>query len=135
MLKLIALDWYYFVDNWCRFDFFLVVTSLLDQYGGELLVQYLPVPPMLLRILRIFRILRILRLLKGAKGVKDLIMTMVLSFPALLNVASLLGLIVFIYAVLGVNLFTFLAWGDSFTEERNFVNIGNAFLLLFQVPV
>ena len=45
---------------------------------------------MLLRILRIFRILRILRLLKGAKGVKDLIMTMVLSFPALLNVASLL---------------------------------------------
>ena len=36
--------------------------------------------------------------------------------------------------MLGVNLFTYLAWGDSFTEERNFVNIGNAFLLLFQVP-
>ena len=87
---------------------------------------------MLLRVLRIFRILRILRLLKGAKGLKDLIMTMVLSFPSLVNVVSLLLLIVFIYAVLGVNLFTYLAFGAHYTDERNFVNIGNAFLVLFQ---
>ena len=92
---------------------------------------------MIFRILRIFRVFRILRLLKGpaAKGIKDLIMTMVLSFPALINVGSLLGLIVFIYAVLGVNLFTFLAWGESYTDERNFVNIGSSALLLFQVPM
>ena len=84
----------YFSDNWCRFDFFLVCTSLLDQFASELLAAYLPIPPMLLRVMRILRILRIMRLLKGAKQLRDLIVTMVLSFPSLLNVGSLLCLIV-----------------------------------------
>ena len=55
-----------------------------------------------------------------------------LSFPSLVNVVSLLGLIVFIYAVLGVVLFTFIAHGEHYTDQRNFVTIGNAFLTLFQ---
>ena len=33
-----------------------------------------------------FRILRILRLMRSSKGLQDLIMTMVLSFPSLVNV-------------------------------------------------
>ena len=45
------------------------------------------------------------RLLKGAKGLRDLLMTMVYSAPALVSVGSLLFLVVFIYAVLGMNLF------------------------------
>jgi hypothetical protein len=64
-------------------------------------VQVLPLPPMLLRVLRILRILRILRLLKGAKELRNLLVTMILSFPSLLNVGSMLALVVFIYAVLG----------------------------------
>jgi hypothetical protein len=83
-----------------------VSTSLLDQFAAELLNQILPLPPMLLRVLRILRILRILRLLKGLKELRDLIMTMVLSFPSLVNVGSVLALVVFMFAVLGVNLFT-----------------------------
>ena len=81
-----------FSDNWCRFDFFLVCSSLVDQFATELLAQVLPLPPMLLRVLRVLRILRILRLLKGAKQLRDLIVTMILSFPSLLNVGSLLCL-------------------------------------------
>ncbi len=88
----------YFRDAWCRFDFFLVCTSLLDQFATELLAAYLPIPPMLLRVLRVFRILRILRLLKGARELRNLIVTMVLSFPSLINVGSLLALVVFMYA-------------------------------------
>jgi hypothetical protein len=68
----------------------------------------LPLPPALLRIVRLLRLLRVLRLLKGAKEIRDLIMTMVLSFPSLLNIGSLLALVVFIYAVLGRSLFAFL---------------------------
>ena len=129
----------YFADAWCQFDFFLVCTSLLDQFASEFLEQYLPIPPMLLRVMRILRILRILRLLKGAKELRDLIVTMVLSFPSLLNVGSLLALIMFIYSVLGVNLFTFVAHGDPISEahgginyQRNFDTFNNAFLLLLQ---
>jgi hypothetical protein len=91
----------YFTDPWCQFDFFLVATSLLNEFSNVL-----PLPPMLLRALRILRILRILRLLKGAKELRKLIVTMVLSFPSLLNVSSLLALVVFIYSVLGLSLFT-----------------------------
>ena len=98
----------YFGDNWCRFDFFLVCTTLLDTFAEEF-SSLLPVPPMMLRVLRIFRILRIMRLLKGARGLRDLMVTMVLSFPSLLNVGSLLALIIYMYAILGVQLFTFLA--------------------------
>ena len=125
----------YFADDWCRFDFFLVCTSLLDEFASELLVQYLPLPPMLLRLLRVLRILRILRLLKGARELRNLIVTMVLSFPALFNVGSLLCLILFIYAVLGVNLFTFVSHHGvqgGITSFRNFDTFNSAFLVLFQ---
>ena len=60
-------------------------------------------------------------------------MTMVLSFPSLLNVGSLLALVIFIYAVLGVNMFTFVAHGDpsggdahgGIAAQRNFDNAFN----------
>ena len=134
LLKIIALGGGYFSDSWCRFDFFLVCTSLADQFATELLEQYLPLPPMLLRVLRVLRILRILRLLKGAKELRDLIVTMILSFPSLLNVGSLLALILFIYSVLGINLFTFVAHAGSggISDIRNFDTLGSAFLILMQ---
>ena len=94
-----------------------------------------------------FRILRILRLLRHAHGLRNLMVTMILSFPSLLNIGTLLALVIFIYAVLGVNLFTFLVrdrqhpflglgmaenFGSGITDSQNFVSFGNAFLLLFQ---
>ena len=134
VLKITALGLNYFRDNWCRFDFFLVCSTLLDQFGHELLAAYLPMPPMLLRVLRVLRILRVLRLLKDKrfKGLKGLLMTLVLSAPALVNVVSLLGLLIFMYAVLGMQLFTYVIRGEMLTEDRNFESFGNALLLLFQ---
>ena len=122
----------YFADSWCRFDFLLVCTSAFDQFASELLAAVLPVPPMLLRVLRILRIVRILRLLKSAKELRNLIVTMIYSFPSLVNVGSLLALIVFMYAVLGVDLFTFLEPRDNINEQRNFNDLFHAALLLFQ---
>ena len=95
-------------------------------------MQYLPVPPTVLRLLRVARVLRILRLLKNLKGLRDLLMTLVFAFPALINVGTLLGLVIFIYAVLGMNLFTYVAHGGDLNEHRNFETFGSACLLLFQ---
>lgn len=88
-------------DPWSRFDFFLVCAALGDQFAESWVESVLPVPPMLLRVLRVLRVLRILRLLKGAQDLRTLIMTMVYSFPALVNVCAVLALITFIYAVRG----------------------------------
>ena len=57
---------------------------------------------------------------------------MIYSFPSLVNVGSLLALIVFMYAVLGVDLFTFLRPQDNINDDRNFRDLGHACLLLFQ---
>ena len=132
-LKLVGLGWSgYFSSTWNRFDFFLVCVSLLDQFAAELLVKLLPVPPMLLRVIRVARIMRILRLLKRYKRLRDLVKTTVLSFPSFLNVGSLLGLVTFVYAVLGVQLFYALGPGDELNEQRNFASFGSASLLLIQ---
>lgn len=121
----------YFSDAWCRFDFFLVCLALADEMGSGL-IEYLPLPPYLLRVLRVFRILRILRLLKGAKELRNLLVTMVLSFPSLINVGSLLAVVTFIYSVLGVHLFTFLVPQENINEVRNFETLSSGALLLFQ---
>jgi hypothetical protein len=91
------------------------------------------VPPMMLRILRVLRVLRLVRLVKNAKGVLDLVVTLILSFPALMNVAGLLGLVLFMYSVLGTNLFTYvLLPGMELNAHRNFWSVPSAFLVLFQ---
>ena len=121
----------YFGDGWCRFDFFLVCVAAGDMYLNELM-QLLPLPPTLLRVLRIARVLRILQLLKSLKGVRDLVMTLVFAFPALCNVGLLLGIVMFMYAVLGINVFTYVQRGETINEQRNFETFGNAFITLFQ---
>ena len=133
VIKIFALGFEgYFGDNWSRFDFFLVCTTIVDQFASELLAQILPMPPMLLRVLRVFRILRILRLLKGAKELRNLIVTLIYSFPSLVNVCGVLVLITFMYSVLGVDLFTFVVHRENIDDSRNFEDIGHAALLLFQ---
>ena len=132
-LKLIGLGpRNYFADRWCRFDFFLVCVSLLDQFFLELLLMFLPVPPTLLRVLRVARVLRILRLVKNLKGLRDLALTLVYAFPSLVNVGALLFVVTFIYGVLGMNLFCRVQHQENISDERNFESFGNAMLLLFQ---
>jgi hypothetical protein len=132
LLKLFGLGCYYFKDNWCRFDFFLVLVSLSDQFFNELMMQVLPMPPTVLRVLRVARVFRIVRLLKNLKGLRDLLFTLVLAFPALVNVGCLLGIVMYVYAVLGLNLFTFVMPGAAIDDNRNFVTFNNAMLVLFQ---
>jgi len=90
---------------------------------------------MLLRLLRLSRVLRILRVLggKNAKDLRDLIQTLIASGPAIANVASVLMLVMFIYAVLGMQMFTFVMQNDGINNHANFETFGGAILLLFQV--
>ena len=89
-------------------------------------------PPSVLRIMRVARVLRILRLLKNLKGLRDLVMTLVFAFPSLVNVATLLALTIFMYAVLGMNMFTYVMHGEDLSDVRNFESFPRACLLLFQ---
>jgi hypothetical protein len=54
------------------------------------------------------------------------------QLPSLVNVSSLLGLVLFIYSVLGVQLYTYMPRGAVLTDERNFDHFGNAVLTNLQ---
>ena len=92
----------YFKENWNLFDFFIVLISLLSILLESLLGVGVGSQTTLVRA---FRVMRVLRLIKRAKVLKIIIDTFIVTLPSLANVGGLLLLIVYIYAVLGVQLF------------------------------
>ena len=108
----------YFQDGWNSFDFTLVMLSILDLVLSAFSGSDLPFPAPLIRVLRLFRVVRILRIIKTAKKLRAIIMTVVISVPALVNIGTLIMLMLFIYAVFCVELFSFVNytpgnWGEA----------------------
>ena len=81
--------------------------------------------------MRVMRVSRMLRLLNKFKGLRALVQTISFSLPTLFNVATLLTLVYFMYAVLGCYLFYKINTGDYINDFFNFSNFGRAFLLVF----
>merc|ERR1712024_179900 len=100
LMKMFALRHHYFTEPWNLFDFGVVMMSLASLFLSDLIEKYF-VSPTLLRVVRVVKVGRVLRLIKGAKGIR----TLVISLPALLNIALLLFLVMFILAVFGMSLF------------------------------
>ena len=57
---------------------------------------------------------------------------MVISIPNLLNVSALIVLILYIYSILGVFIFSDVRSGDTITQYTNFWNFYSAFITLFK---
>ncbi|XP_071990855.1 sodium channel protein type 8 subunit alpha isoform X2 [Engystomops pustulosus] len=96
-LKLIAMDpYYYFQEGWNIFDSFIVSLSLMEL--GLQGVEGLSV-------LRSFRLLRVFKLAKSWPTLNMLIKIIGNSVGALGNLTVVLAIIVFIFAVVGMQLF------------------------------
>ena len=83
----------FFLDGWNVFDFAIVSLSLLPAVGP------------LAAVARLARMLRALRIVSSLPELRLIVATMLRSIPSLANVIVLLGLILYVYAVLGVHLF------------------------------
>nr|XP_042894950.1 sodium channel protein para isoform X2 [Parasteatoda tepidariorum] len=130
-MKLIAMSpKYYFQDGWNIFDFFIVALSLLElSLEG---VQGLSV-------LRSFRLLRVFKLAKSWPTLNLLISIMGKTVGALGNLTFVLGIIIFIFAVMGMQLF-----GDNYRNNKerfhdhevprwNFTDFMHSFMIVFRV--
>ncbi|NWZ71386.1 SCN8A protein, partial [Acrocephalus arundinaceus] len=96
-LKLIAMDpYYYFQEGWNIFDGFIVSLSLMELSLAD--VEGLSV-------LRSFRLLRVFKLAKSWPTLNMLIKIIGNSVGALGNLTLVLAIIVFIFAVVGMQLF------------------------------
>ena len=87
----------------------------------------------LLRVMRVFRIARLMRILQFAKGVRQLLVALIISLPALINVGTLLFLVIFIYAIIGMSIFGHVKKQGNIDETVNFETFGNSMMLLFRL--
>ncbi|XP_068560220.1 sodium channel, voltage-gated, type I-like, alpha isoform X1 [Cebidichthys violaceus] len=97
VLKIIALDpYYYFQERWNIFDGIIVSVSVVEiclDGGGSM------------SVLRSFRLLRVFKLAKSWPTLNTLIKIIGNSVGALGNLTIVLAIIVFIFAVVGMQLF------------------------------
>uniref|UniRef100_A0A672IZ24 Sodium channel protein n=1 Tax=Salarias fasciatus TaxID=181472 RepID=A0A672IZ24_SALFA len=97
VLKIIALDpYYYFQEGWNIFDAVIVSLSLIEL-GLQNMVG--------MSVLRSFRLLRVFKLAKSWPTLNTLIKIIGNSVGALGNLTLVLAIIVFIFAVVGMQLF------------------------------
>ena len=92
-----------------------------------------PISPGLFRVIRVLRLGRLLRFFQGAKGIRKLLFTIIKSAPALKNIGTLIALILFIYAIIGMNLFQKLEDSAVITPVSNFKTWFQSFCLLFRI--
>ena len=109
---------------------------LYPSFSGVVLDDLLVnifITPTLLRVVRVFRIGRVLRLIRAAKGVRKLLFALLISVPALFNIALLLVLIIFIYAIIGMTFFAFVEHDGALDDISNFETFFNSMVLLFRL--
>ena len=130
----------YFHTGWNRFDFFVVVASILDLIVANIdgidasfLKSF-----QIIRVLRVLRVTRVLRLVKSLKNLEKLIQTLGWSISALTNVILLMIIIFCIFSILGVYFYDgidYIKYKDKFyviNEYYNLDNFYNAFLFTFR---
>ncbi|KRZ53451.1 Voltage-dependent calcium channel type A subunit alpha-1 [Trichinella nativa] len=119
----------YFKDGWNIFDFITVIGSITDalvtEFGGNFVS---------LGFLRLFRAARLIKLLRQGYTIRILLWTFVQSFKALPYVCLLIGMLFFIYAIVGMQVFGNIELnGDTeINRHNNFQTFFNSIILLFR---
>jgi voltage-gated sodium channel len=101
-------------DGWNVFDLAVVALSLVPGVGAFATVA------------RIARVLRVARLVSLSPKLRLIVGTMMRSIPSLMHVSLLLGLLLYMYAVIGVNLF-------GAHDPDHWGGLGRALRTLFQM--
>ncbi|XP_021360506.1 sodium channel protein 1 brain-like isoform X2 [Mizuhopecten yessoensis] len=127
VVKLTALSKFYFDNGWNVFDFVIVIASLVDL-GLEDVDG--------LSVFRSFRLLRVFKLAQSWPTLKLLLTIILSTLGALGYLTIVLVIVIYIFAVIGLQLFS-----DSYTEEIfgddiprwNFTDFFHAMLMVFRV--
>ncbi|NXY31722.1 SCN5A protein, partial [Pomatorhinus ruficollis] len=106
ILKIIALDpYYYFQQPWNIFDSVIVTLSLVELSFPKHKSRKERGKGGTLSVLRSFRLLRVFKLAKSWPTLNTLIKIICNSLGALSNLTLVLAIIIFIFAIVGVQLF------------------------------
>jgi voltage-gated sodium channel len=104
----------FFRDGWNLFDLAVVTASLLPQAGAFAMVA------------RLARLLRVTRLVSVFPELRLIVSTMLRSIPSIGHILMMLGLLLYVYGVLGFYLF-------REQDPERWGTLGAALLTLFQM--
>ena len=121
LMKLIVQRKDFFRSGWNIFDVIVVGASILPE------VMFIS-SARVLRILRIFRVLRVTRLVGHIKSLRTIVLALLESLPSIGWTCVLLGLIYYIYAIIGTSLFCDIA-------PEFFGNLWRSLYTLFQITM
>lgn len=138
--KITALGFGRYIGNhWNQFDFVIVCFSVFDiialSTGSGSFNKFLK-SAQIIRVIRVLRVTKLFKLIKNKRleSIKKIMKTLVAAFPSFVNIFALLGIVYFIYSVLGVFLFNEAVVANKKYQNThlNFYNFGNALLTLFK---
>lgn len=107
--------WVYFSDSWNVFDFIIVAICLIPFYDTHYFAVF-----------RILRILRILRMILVFPKLKLIISALLKSIPSMGYIIMLIGILFYVYAIVGVFVF-------GKTDPLHFGDLHHAFVTLFKI--
>ncbi|XP_057298022.1 voltage-dependent L-type calcium channel subunit alpha-1S-like isoform X2 [Hydractinia symbiolongicarpus] len=130
MLKLMAYKLNYFRDSWNVFDFCIVLVTLVGAIINITNKDF-PIDPSFFRLFRAFRLLKLLR---QGYNIRILLWTFLQSLRALPYVVLLIAMLFFIYAIIGMQLFSKVALDNrrQINEYNNFQGFLSALGVLFR---
>ena len=131
LLKIYVFRLEYFITIWNIFDFLIIISQSLN-----LLLSIIndSIPPYFnVSLMRMLRALKILRKLKTFNKFNRIFNVFLNSIPEVLNLALIYILIVFIYAVIGMNVFSLLKPQTYINNTWNFNNFFNSIILLIRI--
>ena len=119
----------YFDDNWNVVDFHIVILGVLGYVLQFSVGQNYTLS---MTVVRAFRVVRLIKLVRRLKELRRICMTFIEALPEILNIGSLLFLFLFIFVILGTNLFATVKLQQNLDEKINFQSFGVAFVTLFK---
>ncbi|XP_044038176.1 voltage-dependent T-type calcium channel subunit alpha-1H-like isoform X2 [Siniperca chuatsi] len=136
LLKLVAFGVLRFIKiSWNLLDVAVVLVSIISIIFTEMKIAYsFPINPSILRVCRVLRLAQVLK----AKKIRVLLKTIIKTLSQVGNICLLFMFFFFIYAVLGVELFSRIECNDDhpclgLNRHTNFRHFGMALLTLYQV--
>eukprot|EP00439_Symbiodinium_sp_Y106_P035708 s876_g4.t1 len=139
-LRYYVYGWTVIKSNWIKFDIFLIVSSTIDlilrpiQFDSELLDQM-----MVVRMLRLARLARAVRLMVQFQTLWQLVQGLMHSLTTLLWTFLLIMILMYVFAILGMEVITIDTSSDPGTAAYNTVAAANfrsfqdAILTLLQI--
>ena len=119
ILKLIGLGKLYFIYPWNNFDMAIVIATdigLLFKFFMTNAGSFSSAAS----VVRGFRIMRMFKLIRSSVHMRLILDTVFNIMPQISNVMSLIVLLFFIYAALGINLFSGVMLQEKLDSKNNF---------------